>query len=175
MIHYLLVTIGFLTFPVLLPQSEWQIGKDYSIQFSGSGAEGTFSGLSGTIVFDPDALGQARFDVTVDASTIETGNNTKNKHARGDSWFDVEKYPNIQFRSSKVTASGNQYQMTGMLTLHGTEKEISFPFTFSQNGNSGVFEGSFTVDREEYGIEGPFISFMVGDDFTVSLKVPVQR
>lgn len=152
----------------------WSISNDYVIRFSGTGAEGTFRGLSGTIVFDPNALQEAKFDVSVDASTIETGNNTKNKHARGDNWFDVKQYPEIRFRSSQISRVGDKYQMTGTLTLHGVEKEITFPFTFSENNNSGVFEGSFTVDREEFGIEGPFISFMVGDDFEVNLKVPVQ-
>lgn len=153
----------------------WSISDDYEVRFSGSGAEGTFHGLTGTIEFNPEQPEQARFDVSVDAATIETGNNTKNKHARGDNWFDVEQYPKIKFRSSQVTKAGDQYQMTGTLTLHGVEKEITFPFTFTDNGASGLFEGSFTVDREEFGIEGPFISFMVGDDFEVSLKVPVER
>ncbi|MEM6841504.1 MAG: YceI family protein [Bacteroidota bacterium] len=152
----------------------WSISNDYVVRFSGSGAEGTFRGLHGTIVFDPSAPEQAKFDVSVDATTIDTGNKTKDKHARGDNWFDVEKYPEIKFRSSRITKADEQYQMTGILTLHGTEKEIIFPFTFTESGSSGVFEGSFTVDREEFGIEGPFIGFLVGDDFEVSLKVPVQ-
>ena len=168
----LLILPGALAFTLW---DTWNISDDYEVRFSGSGAEGTFQGLTGTIEFNPDQLKQARFDVSVDAATIETGNNTKNKHARGENWFDVERYPEIKFRSSKVTKDGNNYQMTGTLTLHGVEKEIAFPFTFTENGGSGLFEGTFTVDREEFGIEGPFISFMVSDDFKVSLKVPVER
>ncbi len=153
----------------------WSISDDYEVRFSGSGAEGTFRGLTGTIKFDPDQLRQSQFDVSIDATTIDTGNKTKDKHARGKSWFDVEQYPEIKFRSLQVTKAGDQYQMTGTLTLHGVEKEITFPFTFTENGGSGLFEGSFTVDREEYGIKGPFIGFMVGDDFEVNLKVPVEN
>jgi len=160
-------------FPATL--SEWKITDEYEVRFSGSGAEGTFQGLSGTIIFDSSAPEEAKFDVSIDARTIETGNKTKNKHARGDSWFDVEQYPEISFRSSQVKPSGDGYQIIGVLTLHGVEKEISFPFTFSQNGRSGLFEGSFTVDREEFGIEGPFFGFVVGDEFEVSLKVPVKK
>lgn len=155
--------------------AQWTIADNYEVQFSGSGADGTFKGLEGTINFDPDNPEQAQFDVTLDARTIETGNKTKNKHARGESWFAVEQYPQIHFRSEKIKASGEEYQMTGTLTLHGVKKEISFPFTFYQEGNTGLFEGSFTVDREEYGIEGPFFGFMVGDDFKVDLYVPVKK
>ncbi len=168
-------------FPVLLlafgfaPNTAWNISDDYEVRFSGSGADGTFRGLTGTIVFDPAAPEQGRFDVSLDARTINTGNKTKDKHARGDSWFDAEQYPEIHFRSSTIEPSGDHYQMTGTLTLHGVSKETTFPFTFTQQGNTGVFNGTFTVDREEFGIDGPFFAFTVGDDFEVSLNVPVTK
>ena len=165
----LLLSFGF------APDDAWNISEDYEVRFSGSGADGTFRGLAGTIVFDPAAPEQGRFDVTLDARTINTGNKTKDKHARGDSWFDVEQYPEIRFRSSKIELSGDHYQMTGTLTLHGVDKEITFPFTFAQQGNTGVFNGTFTVDREAFGIDGPFFAFTVGDDFEVSLNVPVTK
>ncbi len=155
--------------------SEWSIADDYEVKFSGSGAEGTFQGLRGTIIFDSSAPEQAQFNIILDATTIDTGNKTKNKHARGDSWFDVEHYPEIRFRSTQVKALSDSYQMIGMLTLHGIKKEISFPFTFTQSSDTGLFKGSFTVDREKYGIKGPLLGFLVGDDFEVNLSVPVKK
>ena len=169
------LTIVLSSFEMINPANAWKIAEDYVVEFSGSGAEGTFRGLKGTIVFDPNAPEQAQIEVAVDVRTIDTGNKTKDKHARGDSWFDAERFPEILFRSSAVTQSGERYQMTGTLTLHGTEKEITFPFSFVQTGDKGVFEGGFTVDREEYGIKGPFFGFVVGDDFEVSLKIPVTK
>jgi polyisoprenoid-binding protein YceI len=166
----LLPTFGF------APLSNWTISDDYTVRFSGSGADGTFRGLSGTIVFDPNNPAQGRFDVDLDARTIDTGNKVKDRHARGSSWFDVEQYPEIRFRSSEIKPlEGNRYRMTGTLTLHGVEKEITFPFTFSQQKDTGVFQGTFTVDRTEFGIKGPFFAFTVGDDFEVTLNVPVTR
>lgn len=165
----LLLSFGF------APESEWDISDDYQVRFSGSGANGTFRGLTGTIIFDPAAPEQGRFEVALDARTIDTGNKVKDRHARGDSWFDVEQYPEIRFRSSQIKQLGIQYQVTGILTLHGVEKQITFPFTFSQQGNSGVFNGTFTVDREEFGIDGPFFAFTVGNDFEVNLNVPTTR
>ena len=165
----LLLSFGF------VPDAEWNISDNYQVRFSGSGADGTFRGLTGTIIFDPASPEGGRFEVALDARTIDTGNKVKDRHARGDSWFDVEQYPEIRFRSSRIEPSGDQYQMTGVLTLHGVEKQITFPFTFSRQGNSGVFNGTFTVDRKEFGIKGPFFAFTVGDDFEVSLEVPVSK
>ena len=155
-------------------ETTWGITDDYEVRFSGSGAEGTFRGLTGTLAFDPEAPEQARFDVAVDARTIDTGNKTKDKHARGESWFDVEQYPEIKYRSSHIESTDDGYRTTGLLTLHGVKKEVSFPFTFTPQGEGAVFEGGFTVDRQEFGIKGPFFGFVVGDEFTVTLRVPVQ-
>ncbi|MCG8388639.1 MAG: YceI family protein [Cytophagales bacterium] len=156
-------------------QSQWRVEDDYVVKFSGTGAEGTFRNLSGSIVFDPADLGSSKFDVAVDANTISTGNKTKDKHARGDSWFDTDNYPKIRFVSSNITRSKTGYQVTGTLELHGVQKEVEIPFTFDPQGGSGVFEGSFTVDRKEYEINGPFFGFMVGDEFEIMLKVPVRQ
>ena len=167
--------LGTLTSWLANTVTRWTITEDYTVAFSGSGAEGTFRGLTGTIVFDSTNLGQSVFDVAVDARTIATGNDTKDRHARGDSWFDVERYQEIHFTSSRITRTATGYQATGTLRLHGVEREIELPFTFAQQGDTGTFKGSFTVNRQDYGIEGPFFGFVVGDDFDVTLTVPVRQ
>ncbi len=154
--------------------SNWNISDNYNIRFSGRGADGTFSGLQGSISFDANNLANARMNVSVDVKTISTGNNTKNKHARGDSWFDAERYPKITFRSKQFRAKSEGYEVVGNLTLHGTTKEVTIPFTFTENEQGGLFIGTFTVDRQEYGIEGPLLAFTVGDDFEIELRVPVS-
>lgn len=170
----ILASATFLAFSPLY-FSTWNISDDYNIRFSGRGAEGTFSGLEGTINFDPSDLSAARMDVSVDVKTISTGNNTKNKHARGDSWFDAERYPKITFRSQRFRRSGQAYEVVGNLTLHGTTKEVTIPFTFTENTDGGLFQGKFTVDRQVYGIEGPLLAFTVGDEFEIEMKVPVSN
>ena len=166
-----IIIVSILSSFLLSSLQNWKISDDYSIKFSGNGAEGTFSKLTGTIVFDPQQLDQSNFDVLVDASTIDTGNKTKDKHARGSSWFDVEKYPNIGFKSSSFKRTADGYDVTGILDLHGVKKEITIPFTFSDS----VFEGKFMVNRDEFEITGPFFGFVVGDEFDVVLKVPVTQ
>lgn len=175
LVFFSLLTIStlFLAFSPMIFGS-WAISDDYSIRFSGRGAEGTFKGLQGTVVFDPQDFSGARMNVSVDVKTIETGNSTKNRHAKGDSWFDAEKYPQIKFRSKRFSRTSAGYVVIGDLTLHGTTKEVRIPFTFSENGSGGLFEGKFTVNREEYGIEGPLFSFTVAEEFEIELRVPVN-
>ncbi|TRX62544.1 YceI family protein [Fulvivirga sp. M361] len=154
---------------------EWTINEEYSIKFSGSGANGTFRGLTGTIVFDPELPDQSSFDVSVDASTISTGNKTKDKHARGSSWFDVRKYPEISFKSQHFKKVGSGYEVKGTLDMHGVRKEVTIPFVFKANETGGLFEGNFKIDREDFEITGPLFGFMVGDEFDITLKIPVGK
>ena len=161
--------VASLALPAFTAFESYTIADDYAIRFDTRGAEGTFTGLTGTVVFDEDDLAGARFDVTIDATTISTGNATKDKHARGDNWFDVERYPEIGFRSSAFAKTADGYAVTGMLTLHGVERAVTIPFTFE----GAVFEGTLTVDRGDYGIDGPFlIGGTVGGEVAVRLRVP---
>ncbi len=153
----------------------WNIDPNYSIQFSGRKAGGTFSGLTGTIAFDRSNLSASAIDVTVDASTIKTGNSTKDKHAKGESWFDTDRFPVIKFKSASFIPAGDKTIVRGTLELHGVKKEIEIPFTFDDRGSKATFVGSFKVNRNDYGIKGNAFGFIVGNEFEVELKVPVTK
>ncbi len=162
--------LGFVTFDI-----GWNLDPNYSIKFASTRAEGTFSGLFGTVVFDKDNLANAKIDVVVDVNTIKTGNITKDKHAKGDSWLEAAKYPQIKFSSASFAKNGALYLVTGMLELHGVKKQIQIPFNYSELANKANFAGSFKVNRKDYGINGNMMGFLVGDDFDVTLNVPVTK
>ena len=153
----------------------WNLDPDYSIKFAGGRAEGTFSGLAGTVAYDPADLASATMRVAVDATTIKTGNSLKDKHARGESWFDVAKYPKVYFQSTAFARAGSGYVVRGDLTLRGVKKPVAIPFQFSQQGGKGVFTGQFKVNRKDFGINGNALGFTVGEEFDVTLRVPVSR
>lgn len=151
--------------------NSYKISDNYSVKFDGRGAEGIFTGLMGEIVFDENNLVDSRIKVSVDATSINTGNSGKDKHARGKSWFYTEKYPKITFTSEKFEMTADGYAVTGMFEIRGMKKQETILFTFKDN----VFLGTTTINRQEYGIEGPFIAFTVSDEFEVSLRIPVTK
>jgi len=151
----------------------WQIADGYNIAFSSDDAGGVFKGFKGNIAFDEQNPAASKFDVTIDASTINTGNGLQNKHAKSDEWFDVAKYPQIHFTSKNVARTANGYQVTGDLTLHGVTKSITFPFTFKKTPTGGAFEGSFTVNRNDYKLGKP--GGDVGESIKIELNVPVTK
>jgi polyisoprenoid-binding protein YceI len=151
----------------------WEIKKEYSIKFSNDGVSGIFKTFSGSIVFDDKNPATSKFAVTIDVASINTGNGLQNKHAKGDEWFDAAKYPQIAFTSSKIAKAGAAYQVTGTLDMHGVKKEIIIPFTFVPKGAEGVFNGTFTVNRNDYKIGKP--GGDVGDQLKIEVSVPVVK
>ena len=109
----------------------WQIKDDtYSVKFDTKGASGIFKGLKGTIDFAETDLQRSNFNVTIDVNTINTGNGMKNIHAKGEGFFNAEKYPTIQFQSLKIEKTATGFLTTGNLRIKDITKKITFQFTF---------------------------------------------
>jgi len=136
----------------VIKSQNWKIGEDYSIKFTSEDPSGIFRGLKGNVVFDENDLPNSKLDVTVDISTINTGNGMKNTHAKSEKWFDAEKYPVISFTSSELTATTSGFLAKGILEIHGVKKEFTIPFTFKKTDSGGIFAGSFDINRLDFNI-----------------------
>jgi polyisoprenoid-binding protein YceI len=151
---------------------DWQIAEGYSIKFDGKGASGVFKTMSGAISFDESDLSTAKFSVSIDVASINTGNGLKNKHAKSEKWLDAKKYPFITFTSTKFSKIADGYQVEGTLEMHGKKKEVVIPFTFSSN----LFKGSFKVNRVDYGVgDTKGMSKMVANEMSLEISVPVIK
>ena len=171
---YLTATLLGLTgvFAFSLVQN-WQMTDKYAIRFSSNDVGGIFKSVTGNIHFDEKDLATSRFDITIDASSINTGNGLQNKHAKSDEWFDVAKYPVIKYISKKIVKSGNAWLVTGDLDIHGVKKELTFPFNFQNNGGSAVFSGKFNINRSDFHIGKP--GGDVAEIIQVEVSVPVVK
>ena len=85
---------------------------------------GGFSGVQGTVVYDPDDLSSSSIDVTIDKNTLSTGDATRDTHVKSADFLDVENYPTITFKSKKITKDGDGLKVTGDLTIHGVTKDV---------------------------------------------------
>lgn len=170
---FFILTIIFFAFTVLT--TKWEIGVDYEIKFDGGKVKGIFKGLKGDIIFNETDLAHSKIDVEVDVATINTGKSTMDDHAKNESWFDAKKYPKISFKSLDIKKLDNGFSVLGELSMHGVKKALSFPFQFKQTDSGGLFEGQFKINRKDFGINGNAFGFMVGDLYSVDLKIPVKR
>lgn len=155
-----------------IPTQEYKISEGYAVKFEGSGASGIFKTLKGDVSFDEKNPAAAKFNVSIDVASINTGNGLKNTHAKGDKWFDAKKYPSITFVSKEVTKTSNGYSAKGTLEMHGVKKEFTIPFTFAKTATGGTFNGKFNVNRTDFNIGTP--GGKVDDVFKLDVTVPVK-
>ena len=154
--------------------TSWKVDKDYSIRFSSKDVTGVFEKFNATIVFDETKLQASYFNLQIDAASLNTGIDLQTEDVKSHEWFDVVKYPEIKFTSSKIDTAGKAYIVTGTMDLHGIKKEISIPFSFEKNGNDkGIFSASFIINRNDYKIGPP--GGGIAQEIKVEVKVPVIK
>jgi len=147
---------------------------------------GRFTDFEGSVDIDQAKPEASKVEFTIKATSIDTSEPNRDKHLRSADFFDVEKFPTISFKSSKVVAKGqNKYDVTGTFTLHGVTKEITLPVTvlgFVKDpwGNQRVgFETAITLNRKDYGLvwnktlDGG--GLLVGDDVDVTITVEAAK
>jgi len=150
----------------------WKIADGYSIKFTSDDPSGGFSSMKGDISFDPNNLAGSKFNITIDANSINTGNGMKNHKAKNEDWFNVDKYPTIKFTSSKISKTASGYEVVGTLDMRGVQKQITIPFTFSNN----TFAGSFNINRIDYGVGTDIgMSAHAANVLKVDVSVPVTQ
>uniref|UniRef100_UPI0035943AD7 YceI family protein n=1 Tax=Persicitalea sp. TaxID=3100273 RepID=UPI0035943AD7 len=116
---------------------------------------GTFKGFKGNVNFDPSNLAQSSITGSVDAATIDTDNSLRDGHLREkEDFFQVEKYPRVTLKSTKIEKSGSDYVGTFDLTLKNVTKSVRIPFTFQESGSTATLEGSTKLDRTDWKFGG---------------------
>ena len=143
----------------------------FSIKNFGLPTGGSFKGLKGTIFFDTANVSASSFNVTVDATTINTGINARDNHLRKEEYFAADKYPVLSFISETVsrTQRPETLMVYGKLMIKGIEKNVAFPFTATAKDGGYVFAGMFKVNRRDFKVGKG--SFILSDNLDVSLSV----
>jgi polyisoprenoid-binding protein YceI len=149
----------------------------FVIKNFGINTGGDFKGLKGDIIFQPENLASAKFNVTVSASTIDTDNEMRDKNLASDEYFNAAKFPLIRIVSTKIektnkTASGFYY-LTGTLTIKGITKAISFPFQAVKKPDGFLFTGNFEIDRTDFGVGEK--NMVLSNKVAVSLSVSSKK
>ena len=175
--YFLMWVVCFLSTSALA-QPLVPVAERSTVQFVisnlGFDVTGMFSGLQGTILFDENNLSSSSFNVTVQASSVNTGNNTRDKHLRGADYFETTAYPTIRLSSIKIAKSVSPgfYVFFGKLTIKGVVKEISFPFTAMPEAGAYRFKGEFTIKRRDFGVGG---KNTISNDLKVKLDVLTKK
>jgi polyisoprenoid-binding protein YceI len=169
----LLITAADISAQEYVPVNEGS-KVSFKIKNLGFNVDGFFSGLKGAIKFNPVDLTASSFDVTIDANTINTDNNSRDNHLREESYFDVKNHPVIHFVSEKVAASNKKGTLiiSGKLTVKNKTKDISFPFTATESNGRYIFDGEFKINRRDFEVGG---GSTLSDNVVVTLHVVSKK
>ncbi len=154
-----------------------------------SKVEGRFKDFEGTIWIDRANPSASKVELTIQAASIDTASENRDKDLRSENFFDAAKYPTITFKSTKITPKGSDsYDVTGEFTLHGVTKTITVPVKhggfLSIKGRNGMiektgFEINFPLNRKDFGItwNRPLDTggFMLSDDVDINIQVEANK
>jgi polyisoprenoid-binding protein YceI len=149
----------------LAQTSTWNIDPAHSTaQFTVrhlaiSNVTGNFTKVTGSVVLNEKDITQSQVSASIDVNSVDTRVEARNKDLKSPNFFDVEKYPTIEFKSKRIVNDGGKLQVIGDLTIHGTTREVTLdvdgptPELADPWGNSrrGI-SATTTINRRDFNL-----------------------
>lgn len=183
----------FLLSPVHAEANQWKIDTAHSsANFSVkhmmvSNVRGRFPKVTGVAQYDGKKVASIKVNATIETASVDTDNDKRDKHLKGKDFFNVEKFPKMEFVSKKIKkGKDGKFKLIGDLTLHGVTKTV----TLDVEGPSPVVKGPFgktrvgasastTINRKDYGITyGGLLDnggAVVSDDVKITLDIELVK
>jgi polyisoprenoid-binding protein YceI len=172
--------------------TQWNIdaahsGVNFSIRHMVvSKVRGRFAKYSGAVRLDEGDLTRSSVEMTIDASSIDTGTPQRDAHLRAPDFFDVEKFPELRFRSTRIEKINDaRYRVIGDLTIRDVTREASLDVEYGGRakdpwGNERIgFIATTAIDRKDFGLAWNQTleagGLLVGDRVDIELEVQAVK
>ena len=150
-----------------------------------SNVRGKFTSFQGTLDFDETTKTLKGVKGAMDAASIDTDHEKRDGHLKSPDFFDVAKYPQVTFVSTKVMQQGNDITLEGNLTLRGVTKKITLKGQFlgqakdMRGGDIVAFEAQGSLNRKDFGMTWNKAvetgGLVVGDEVELQIEVEAGR
>jgi polyisoprenoid-binding protein YceI len=146
--------------PLTAVGSSWNVSEaDSSLRFTGQSQgeafHGGFGQFDADIVFDPDQLDAARFDVRITLSSVDTQNEERDATLAESDFFDTATHPQARYiATSFVAGADGGFEAQGELDLRGVKQPVTLTFTWQSEADHATLEGKATLDRMAFGVGG---------------------
>jgi polyisoprenoid-binding protein YceI len=172
-----LVTAALCAAPALAADGKFALtGDNTKIEFTGTKKEGKHDGgfkkLTGTATVPNGDSTAAKFEVTIETDSLWSDNPKLTEHLKAPDFFDVKTNPTAKFVSKGVTKAGEDYQVTGDLTLNGKTNEVSIPAKISLVGGALKLTSEFKIDRTKFGMT--YGQGKIDDQVTIRIKLEAK-
>ncbi len=140
-----------------------------------STVKGRFTDVEGTISFDPQDVTKSSVKAVIKTASLTTDNTQRDTHLKSPDFFDVTKYPEMKFESTKIEKRGDQYVAIGNLTIKDVTKQVEIPFTVNAGDLGGQkklgADGAFAINRMDYHVDWNKMPGAVDKDIKIELNV----
>jgi polyisoprenoid-binding protein YceI len=162
-------------------------GIDFSVKHMMiSTVKGSFNNFEALIEANPEDLTTANIEFKIDIASIDTHNNDRDAHLRSADLFEIEKYPNIMFKTTKIVKTDdNEYDVIGDVSMHGITRPETFKATFEGQGkdpwgNEKVgFSAEGKLKRSDFGITYNAAletgGVLIGDQVKLSILIEASK
>ncbi len=167
----------------VLDKAHTQFG--FKVRHFVSKVGGRFAKFEGTITLDRNKPEESSVELKIDATSIDTGNPTRDKHLNSADFFDTAKYPEITFKSTKIAAKGKDtWDVTGDLTMRGVTKPVTLTVVsngFANDGRGGQkagFDVTGKLNRKDFGVSWNAVvdqTTMLSDDVDLEITVEANK
>jgi polyisoprenoid-binding protein YceI len=190
----ILALLAAVTLPVLAETETFAFDKAHTlvgfrIRHFVSKVEGRFKDFDGTIWIDRQNPSASKVELTIQAASIDTAVEGRDKDLRSENFFDAAKFPTMTFKSTKIEPKGkDSYEVTGEFSMHGVTKTITVPVKhggfLKVKGRNGMgektgFEINFPLNRKDFGLvwNRPLDTggFMLSDDVEINVQVEANK
>jgi polyisoprenoid-binding protein YceI len=152
---------------------------NWNVRHVASKTSGTFSDITGKIIIDSENLANSSVEAKINMLSVNSSHAKRDKHIKEADYLDTEKFATATFVSKKIEATSNtEGVMTGVLTMHGVAKEMTFPFKVLGFGNDPWggyrtgFEAKTSLKASDFGFGwGIKPNASVGDDIEITLLI----
>ena len=169
----------------IAPDGNYAVDKDhanvgFSVSHLGiSNVIGRFNIFDGDLVFA--ANGESSVNFTIDAASVDTNQDRRDKHIRSDDFFAVDSFPTINFvsKSFEYSEAGDPKSITGELDFHGVKKSVTFQVEvvgsgeFPQGTARAGYKATTVLKRSEFGIDT--FAGVVGEEITVTVNLEIIK
>ena len=148
-----------------------------------SNVKGQFHKLTGSLTLDESNLANSRVEAVIEAASIETRDAQRNGHLKSADFLDVEKFPTLSFKSTRVSVVGDgELAVEGDLTIHGVTRKVTFsvegptPPTKDPWGNTRIgLSATAKINRKDFGLVWNAAletgGFLVGEEVSITLDM----
>lgn len=142
----------------------------------GGEVSGRFHRFDAAIRFDP-AGPEGEIAVIIDVASLDTGEDQRDREARGRAFFDVEAFPTARFHATEIVGADGRFQATGTLTIRDVTRPVRLPFTLTLSGDRAVADGRTEISRSDFGLGtgNADLAAVIGDPVVIELHVEARR